>query len=95
VVGTGAALGGTDQDNNVRLFWDTTRRTPARTRCSNGDGDDDRDSATFGYVEAPRPRRTTAQDTVRVTVNTNVSGTVYRDADASGTLNGGRASASR
>ncbi len=92
-VGTGAALGGTDQDNNVRLFWDTTAADTGSNAALTGvaDGDDDRDfGATLGYTEAPTPAPDDlAQDTVRVTVNSNtLSGFVYLDADSSGTRNG-------
>ncbi|MEQ1860175.1 MAG: isopeptide-forming domain-containing fimbrial protein, partial [Chthoniobacteraceae bacterium] len=93
VVGTAAALGGTNQDNNVRLYWDTTAADTGTNTVLNGgaDGDDDRDfGATPGYVELDTPAPDDlAQDTVRVTVNGNtVSGFVYLDSDSSGTRNG-------
>ena len=95
-VGTAAALGGTIQDNNVRLYWDTTPADTGTNTVLNGgtDGDEDRDfGATPLYIEAPTPGiDDPAQDTVRVTVNGNtISGVVYADSDASGTLNGAEA----
>ncbi len=95
-VGTAAALGGTEQDNNVRLHWDTTPADTGTNIVLNGgpDGDEDRDfGATPLYIEAPTPGvDDPAQDTVRVTVNgSTISGVVYEDADASGTLNGAEA----
>ncbi len=92
-VGTGAALGGTNQDNNARLYWDTTPADTGTNIVLNGgtDGDDDHDyGATPGYTEGVTPSPDDpAQDTERVTVNANtVSGFVYLDSDSSGTRNG-------
>src|SRR6185369_2483199 len=55
-VGTGAALGGTNQDNNARLYWDSTAADTGTNTVLNGgtDGDNDRDfGATPGYNENP------------------------------------------
>ena len=92
-VGTAAALGGTIQDNNARLYWDTTSADTGSNAALSGspDGDEDRDfGAIAGYTEAPTPAPDDpAQDTVRVTVNSNsVSGFVYRDTDNSGSRDG-------
>ena len=92
-VGTGAALVGTNLDNNARIFWDSLADDAGSNAVLTNvaDGTADRDfGATFGYVEAATPAPDDlAQDTVRVSVNGNtISGTVYGDTDASGTLNG-------
>jgi len=87
-VGTSPALTGTDIDNNVRLYWDTTAADEANAILTNTpDGTGDRDfGATDGYVENPSPSPDDlAQDTERVTVNSNlISGFVYIDADGNG-----------
>ncbi len=92
-VGTGAALVGTNQDNNARMFWDSLADDAGSNAVFTGvaDGTNDRDfGPTPGYTEAPTPAPDDlAQDTQRVTINANtISGNVYADADASGTLNG-------
>lgn len=92
-VGTGAALVGTNIDNNARLYWDSqAAESPNSKLTGKPDSDADRDyGAITGYTEAPTPSPDDpAQDTERLTVNANsLTGFVYEDVNSSGTYNAG------
>ncbi len=89
-VSTTPATAGTTLENNARIFWDTDPAEDANTVLAGGtDGTPDRDFGALTGTEAFNVDTDPAQDTERVTVNSNtISGTVYADADAGGTLNG-------
>ena len=89
-VSTNPATAGTTLENNARIFWDTDPAEDANTVLAGGtDGTPDRDFGALTGTEAFNVDTDPAQDTERVTVNSNtISGTVYADADAGGTLNG-------
>ncbi len=83
---------GTTHGNNARLYWDSSANDePNGVLTGTLDGTPDRDyGAQPGVVEAPADDIDPAQDSVRIVVNINsTSGTIYRDADASGTLTAG------
>jgi hypothetical protein len=82
-------------NNNARIYWDTLpAQDPNKVLSPGAPGDSqDRDyGATPGYVEAaanPTPDDP-GQDTVGLTlVQDAIQGTVYRDADVSGTFTPG------
>ena len=89
-VSTNPATAGTTLENNARIFWDTDPAEDANAVLAGGtDGTPDRDFGALTGTEAFNVDTDPAQDTERVTVNSNtISGTVYADADAGGTLNG-------
>lgn len=90
-VGTGAALVGTNIDNNARIYWDTTpAENPNAVLTAAADGDEDRDYGATGADETFNLDTEDAQDTERLTVNANsISGTVYQDVNANGAFDSG------
>ena len=81
-------------ENNARIYWDTLPSQDPNTILTPGAAADSQDrdyGAIQGYIEAPNPNPDDpAQDTVALTlVKDAIEGTVYQDADVSGTFTPG------
>ena len=93
VVGTASAFAGATIENNARIFWDSQAgESPNAVLTGAADGDSDRDYGATGADEVFNLDTQDAQDTERLVVNASaLTGVVYADADASGSLTGGDA----
>ena len=91
VVGTASAFAGATIENNARIFWDSQAgESPNAVLTGAADGDSDRDYGATGADEVFNLDPQDAQDTERLVVNASaLTGVVYGDADASGSLTGG------
>jgi len=87
---TNPAIAGSNLDNNAKIYWDTDPAEDSNTVLGGGsDGTPDRDLGAVPGVEVFNAATDPAQDTERVTVNASIiSGFVYHDTNADGTLNG-------
>ena len=87
-VGTSASLTGANLDNTAKIYWDTDAAEDVNIIRDGGtDNAPDRDLGADAANEVFDQDTDPAQDTERVTVNSNtISGTVYVDQDVSGTF---------